>query len=280
MKINLIKTERVLSKTQISIADYVINPYRGCLFGCAYCYSSINKTTRNRTWGDFLDVKINAPDILDKELKAVTPRRVLLGSTTECFQYPELQYRVTGKILALLNDREVPYTILTRSDAITRYIPLLKKNPWNKVYFTLGTGYPLFRKTFESRSPTFEKRLSTIMSLRQENIPFRIHLSPVIPFFMDIEKIFSSIAGLTDEVGIEFYNAKMGSEVFFNALNRLPGELRGQIQSVYASNEAYSLYFKQLQDHCLALNKKYGFKLSFVFPPYDEYYSNTILYEK
>jgi DNA repair photolyase len=151
MQIRLIRTERVLSPTQINIADYVINPYRGCLFGCKYCYSSVNKNTLGREWGSFLDVKINAPEILRKELASIRPRRVLLGSTTECFQYSELKYNITKKILRVLNENGVPYTILTRSDVVEKYLDIIRENNENKIYFTLGSNNKLFKEVFTKR---------------------------------------------------------------------------------------------------------------------------------
>ena len=279
MIIKEIKTERVLSRTQISIADYVINPYRGCLFGCAYCYSAGNKTTRHKVWGDFLEIKANAPEVLARELLSITPRRVLLGSTTECFHYAELRYRITEQILRSLNGRGIPYTILTRSDAIRYYVPLIRENPQNKVYVTLGSDQPFFKDLFEPRSPFLRKRIEALSQLRAAGIQVRAHISPVIPYVVDVLDILSRIHGVVDEVGIEFYNAKMGPSMFSQAVNRLPSDLGEKIRSVYANKESYQVFFAEMRSRINEANKTHGFKLFFVFPPYDEYYSNNIVYE-
>ena len=89
MQIKLIRTQKVLSLTQISLADYAINPYRGCSFGCLYCYSRENKNIKKEAFFTRLDAKINAPEVLERELKYKRPKRVLLGSTTECFNPPQ-----------------------------------------------------------------------------------------------------------------------------------------------------------------------------------------------
>ncbi len=280
MEIKLIKTERVLSKTQIRIADYVINPYRGCLFGCAYCYSSMNKTTRGKGWGNFLEVKINAPDILEEELRTVTPKRVLLGSTTECFQYPELKYKLTGRIVEILNKKEIPYTILTRSDAIVPYLSVIQQNPSSKIYFTVGSDEQLFKHVFEPRSPSFSRRLEVLREIAQRHIPLRIHLSPVLPFLFDFPGIFRLISGLTREVGIEFYNAKMGPVMFAKALAALPDTMSEKIRGVYSDRERYTAYFNDLKEEILSMNKDFNYTFFFVMPEFDTYYGPTIMYEQ
>ena len=69
-KIETIDCQRVLSPTGITQADYVINPYRGCFFGCSFCYAQWNKFALkyDMSWGDYVHVKLNAPQKLDDEL--------------------------------------------------------------------------------------------------------------------------------------------------------------------------------------------------------------------
>ena len=109
MKVNLVRTDKVLSPTSINLADYVINPYRGCEMGCAYCYSRNNKNmkSRRKDWGNFVDVKINSIEILKKELNDVenTNIKVLLGSITEIFQPVEKKYHLSEKIIKLLREK-------------------------------------------------------------------------------------------------------------------------------------------------------------------------------
>lgn len=279
MDIRLIKTERVLARTQIRIADYVINPYRGCLFGCAYCYSSANKTAQHKEWGDFLEVKINAPDVLEEELQTITPGRVLLGSTTECFQYPELKYKITGTILEKLNRKNIPYTILTRSDTIAPYLSVIQQNPSSKLYFTVGSDEQLFKHAFEPRSPSFSRRLQVLKEIAQRHIPLRIHLSPVLPFLFDFPRIFRLISGLTREVGIEFYNAKMGPALFAKALATLPDAIQEKIKGVYSDRESYTAYFNDLKEEIRSINNDFNYTLFFVMPEFDTYYGPTIVYE-
>ena len=129
MKIELIETGRILSPTQISIADYTINPYRGCPFGCVYCYAQENKSIKKRSqkWGSFIDVKINAIDLLKKEVKNKKIRRVLLGSTVECYPPQEEKFCITQKIINFLNGHDIAVTILTKCSLLERDLDLISK---------------------------------------------------------------------------------------------------------------------------------------------------------
>ena len=60
-----------LQRSRIYGVDYVINPYVGCVHGCRYCYARFMKrfSGHHEPWGEFVDVKINAVDLLAREVK-------------------------------------------------------------------------------------------------------------------------------------------------------------------------------------------------------------------
>jgi len=63
MKIREIFSKSILARTGILGFDYCINPYVGRGYGCRYCYASFMKrfTGHPEPWGEFVDVKVNAP---------------------------------------------------------------------------------------------------------------------------------------------------------------------------------------------------------------------------
>jgi len=70
-KIKKIKVKSILTPSKLPGADLSVNPYVGCSFGCQYCYASFIGRFKHpgEEWGSFIDVKINAPEVLKIELE-------------------------------------------------------------------------------------------------------------------------------------------------------------------------------------------------------------------
>ncbi len=100
MKVKEIFAKTILTKTAISGFDYCINPYVGCGHGCRYCYASFMKrfTGHLEPWGEFIDVKVNAPLLLKKQLKRAKPGVVALSTVTDPYQPIEKKYRTDSKM--------------------------------------------------------------------------------------------------------------------------------------------------------------------------------------
>jgi DNA repair photolyase len=108
-----VKIKRILNPTAIDLGEYVINPFMGCEHACLYCYVRSNRLVSRKTkpWGEYVDIRINAPDLLEKEILSKKPKQVLLGSTTECFQPIERKYQLTKRVLEILNKYKIYYVI-------------------------------------------------------------------------------------------------------------------------------------------------------------------------
>lgn len=280
MKIELIKTQKVLSPTQISLADYVINPYRGCEFNCLYCYAHLNKNNSDR---QTLGVKINAAECLERELKYKTPHRILLGSTTECFQYQELNYKITEKILCILNSQKIPYTILTKSHLIRKFLPLITRNKANKIYFTLNCASDKIITLFEEKSPSLAARLETIEEIIEQKIDLRIHIGPYIPYLSSLEDIFKIIPSGVEEIDIEVYHHKMGNfpEILNQIEKNINFDLRKKINTVYENSKNYYAFGETLKKDIknLCARRKDKFKIFYILPDFDKFYSPRVDYE-
>ncbi len=83
MNIREIKAKSILSKSQVY--DYALNPYVGCQHGCVYCYAKFMKrfTGHGERWGEFVDVKINAPELLAHEVKRKKVGRVWISGVCD-----------------------------------------------------------------------------------------------------------------------------------------------------------------------------------------------------
>ena len=188
-----VKISRILNPTSIDLGEYVINPYMGCEYACLYCYVRSNRVISKRPgeWGTYVDIRINAPHLLEKEILLKKPKYVLLGSTTDCFQPIERKYKVTKNILEILNRYKVYYNILTRSPYITEYMDLLKSGFCKKIYFTINNLSLSLKAQLEPKSPSYETRFQAINKLLDENIDTTPYFSPILPWVSDFNNIFT-----------------------------------------------------------------------------------------
>ena len=188
-----VKISRILNPTAIDLGEYVINPFMGCEYSCLYCYVRSNKVISKRQgeWGTYVDIRINAPERLEKEIVLRKPKCVLLGSTTDCFQPAERKYGITKKILEILNKHGVYYNILTRSPAIAEYIDLLKQGFCKKIYFTINNTPAEIKNKLEPKSPAYALRFNAVNKMLDENIGVVPYFSPILPWLSDFKDIFS-----------------------------------------------------------------------------------------
>lgn len=194
MQIREVKATRILNPTSIDLGDFVINPYKGCSYACLYCYVRFNKVTvkETRKWGEYVDVRANAPELLEKEIKRRKPERVLLGSTTECFGPYEERWGITGTIVSMLNRHGIYYSILTRSPIIRNYTGELKAGFCEGIYFTVNRYDEGLKALLEPRSPAFTDRIAAVNELLSEGVPVTPYCSPVLPYLTRIDEVFRS----------------------------------------------------------------------------------------
>ena len=214
MRIKTIQCKNLLSKSRLPEADYCINPYIGCLHGCIYCYSRFMKRFTNHTekWGEFLDIKINATEVLEKELSR-NPKKgtVVLSSVTDPYQPIEKKYRITRSILEILLKYNFPVSILTKSDLVIRDIDLLKQFDDCEVGLTITTLDEKIAKDFEPYSPTPQQRVNALETLHEEKIKTYGFIGPILPRLTELQPIFAILQGKVDFIMAESLNLKCGN---------------------------------------------------------------------
>lgn len=278
-KIRLISTKCVLSPTQIRLGDYVINPYRGCSFGCYYCYCQYNKNIESLK-NQEIGAKINSSSVLEKQLAYLHPQKVLIGSSTEVFQEAEKKFKITENILKILNKHNISYTILTRSSFVVNYLPIIKENKNNQVFFTFNFVDDRLIKLFERNTPGVEEKIKTIEEILKQGISLRIHIAPFIPFVSEPEKILTFLKKLPiKNINIEIYNPKLGNfeTVLKLVENNLGEKISTALKKVYSCHQNYINYCQNLKREIKPLEK--NFKINYIIPEFMSYYSPCIYYE-
>ena len=206
MKVREIFSKTILTKTAISSFDYCVNPYVGCGHGCRYCYASFMKrfTGHQEPWGEFVDVKVNAPHLLRKQLKRARRGIVALSTVTDPYQPLEKSYKVTRRCLEALLENEFSVNILTRSPLSLRDIDLFKKFKEIEVGLSITTDDEDMRKIFEPHSPSIHSRVIALRTLHEEKVGTYAFIGPMLP--MDPEKLVAMLDGLIEEVLIDRMN--------------------------------------------------------------------------
>ncbi len=206
MKIREVLSKSILSRTAIPGLDYCINPYVGCGHGCRYCYASFMKrfTGHLEPWGQFVDVKVNAPALLRRQLLRARPGIVCLSTVTDPYQPLEKTYQLTRRCLEALLDYQFPVRLLTRSSLCLRDIDLFKRFKNIEVGLSITTHSESVRKICEPHSPSIESRLKALKTLRQEKIRTYAFIGPMLP--LDPVRMVTMLDGAVDEVLIDRVN--------------------------------------------------------------------------
>jgi len=256
MKINTIQCKTLLTKSRLPEADYCINPYVGCLHGCVYCYARFMKrfTGHDELWGHFLDVKINAPKVLAKEL-ARKPKRgmVLLGSVTDAYQPVEQKFRITRAILEILLQYDFPVSVLTKSNLVVRDIDLFKQFSKYEVGLTITTTNQGVAHNFEPHSSAPKQRIETLDTLHRSGITTYAFIGPILPELTNLEAIFTAIQGKVNFVMAESLNLKCGN---WENVQNLLGSKYPHLLSFYQSRFRRT-YWEQIEIELRTLSEKF-----------------------
>jgi len=181
MKIKEIKAKSILSKSQVY--DYALNPYVGCQHACVYCYAKFMKrfTGHTENWGEFVDVKINAPELLAHEVKKKKVGRVWISGVCDPYQPLEKSYMLTKRCLEILVENGWPFTVQTKSSLVLRDIGTLKRSKDAEVGFTITTADEKIRRIFEPGAPPSKKRIESLEKLHSEGIRTFAMIAPILP---------------------------------------------------------------------------------------------------
>jgi DNA repair photolyase len=201
----------ILSRSQVF--DYAINPYVGCQHSCAYCYARFMKrfTGHGEPWGQFVDVKINAPDLLRKEIYRKRPGRVWISGVCDPYLPLEKKYELTRSCLEILVARGWPITVQTKSPLVLRDIDLLKRSADIEVGLSVTTADDDIRRLFEPNALPIQERIKALGELHSEGVRTFAMIAPMLP---GVEGLASQLRGKVDYVLVDRMNYHYGDWVY------------------------------------------------------------------
>lgn len=179
---------------------YYINPYVGCMIACRFCYV-IDRADFSRRleglsalpWGHYLDVKINAAEVLRSEVQSVHKGIVRMSPIlTDPYQPAERRYRITRQCLEVLVDTDLAPVVLTRAPRILDDLPLLRRFRRLLVGFSIPTDMDEYRRIFEPDADPVEERFAALRELHAAGIQTFAVIQPVLP--MNVERLVEHIA--------------------------------------------------------------------------------------
>jgi DNA repair photolyase len=220
MRVVEVEAKSIITPSKLPTVDFVVNPYTGCAFGCAYCYASfmgrfVNET--NGAWGDYLYVKTNAVQLADRELARMPERKrhgtLLMSSVTDAYQGAERKYRLARGILEKLLAHGYPgkVSILTKSPVVTRDIDLLTALPHSEVGMTVTSTDDKVSRWLEVRAPLASRRLATLAELNRAGVATYAFVGPLLPHFATEPELLDTLLGRIAEAGVP--------EVFIEHIN-------------------------------------------------------------
>lgn len=207
MKIREIESKSIVTDSKLPETEYTINPYIGCQHGCIYCYSKFMKgfTDHDKDWGSFVDVKINAPNLIKTDGR-YEGKNIFFSSVTDPYQSIEVKYRLTRRILKKLIKEQPKLEILTKSNLVLKDLDILKQ--FKEVRVGISISSLKYHKKLEPGAPSPEKRINAVKEINEAGIETYVFVSPIIPYITKIEEIINKTAPYVDYFMFENLNLR------------------------------------------------------------------------
>jgi DNA repair photolyase len=190
---------------------WTINPYRGCEFGCKYCYARYTHEFMEMWDGNDFErkiyAKVAAPELLRAELRKARDRGlpIALGTATDPYQPAEKQFEITRCMLEVFVDFEgLDFSITTKSVLILRDLDLLRavsRRHRFSVHMTVTTTDERLARLLEPKAPPPDRRLEAIAALARAGIHVGVNLMPILPGISDSPRSLDQVARAAAQAG-------------------------------------------------------------------------------
>ena len=236
MTVKEIEAKSVLTKSNLPVSDYSVNPYRGCAHACKYCYASFMKrfTGHTEPWGEFVDVK-RWPAIRHPERYA--GKELFIGSVTDPYQPLEETYGRTRALLEQMQGSGCKISIATKSDLVLRDLDLIKTFPNARVSWSINTLDEDFRKEMDEAA-SIERRLAAMKAFHDAGVRTTCFISPIFPGITDVPAIIRRAKAQCNLVWLENLNLRGSYKaVILDYIKEKHPGLLPLYQAIYQQND-------------------------------------------
>lgn len=258
MKINKIKVKNILSKSNLPVSDYSVNPYIGCTHSCKYCYASFMKrfTNHKEPWGTFVDIKYWEPI---KNPQKCAGKELFIGSVTDPYMPLEEKYKRTRCLLEEIKGSDCKITIATKSDLILRDLDLIKTFKKARVSWSINTLDEQFRSEMDN-SISIERKIKAMKKFHEAGIRTTCFISPIFPGITDIKKIILKTKEYCNLIWLENLNLRGEyKQTILNYIKEKYFKLYPLYDEIYNKNKRdyWEQLDKEIKEFCQAQNLEY-----------------------
>ena len=255
LAVKTIETKNIVTKSNLPVCDFSVNPYIGCEHACKYCYASFMKrfTNHPEEWGYFLDVKdwgkIKNPE-------KYSGKELFIGSVTDAYQPAEEKYKRARALLEQLQGSGAKLSIATKSDLILRDLDLIKTFPDTEVSFSINTLDENFKDDMDCAA-SIARRINAMKEFYKAGIRTTCFISPIFPKITDVKAIIKETKSFCNLVWLENLNLRGNYRpIILNYISEKYPELVPLYNAIYSKNDR--TYWFELDAEIRAFCKKEG----------------------
>jgi len=238
---------------------WTINPYRGCEFGCKYCYARYTHEFMEMWDGRDFERKIyakeEAPELLRTELRQAKDKGlpIALGTATDPYQPAEKQFEITRKMLEVFVEFEgLEFSITTKSVLILRDLDLLVRVSARhrfSVHMTVTTTDERLARLLEPKAPPPARRLEAVKELSEARVRVGVNAMPILPGLNDSDKGLDVLAQAACHAGARF--------LYGNILFLTPSAMKQFMPFLQEEFPRLAKHYRKVYAHSAYLNGEY-----------------------
>jgi DNA repair photolyase len=255
---------------------YAINPYRGCEFGCKYCYARYaHEFMELHDPLDFerrIFVKHFEPAVFREELRRLpVGESIAIGTATDPYQPAERKYRVTRAMLEVFAETAGFHVgITTKSQLVARDLDVLRemsRRHFVTVSMTVTTADAELARALEPMAPRPDLRLAAVRKLVRGGVRATVFCAPILPLINDGDESLDALAKVAKAAGARGFGGNVlflkpcASKVFMPFLEeRFPALVRRYRERFERSAYLRGDYPERIRERVERVRKRYGFE--------------------
>jgi DNA repair photolyase len=209
----------VVAKTVLnrsSLGGYSLNCYVGCRHACVYCYARYMQRfhPHPESWGSFVDVKVNAPEALVKQLRRAQPGSVFVSSACDAYQPLERERHLTRACAEMLMHYGFEVHVLTKSALVLDDIPIYSKGRRARIAVTITTPDESVARVWEPHASSVARRLDVLRQAKAAGLPTAVMFGPLLPGISDDDATLDALMKSAADLDVDL--------IWTDALNLRP----------------------------------------------------------